>query len=833
MRMTSRAILTLTAVLTQVLLISSVRAQGSDPIGEQGTGDVQLTILNLGVGGMIRAGDWAGIQVQMLDQGSSQREVILRVTIRDADGDDAQFDRVVSANPGLPQSFWIYCWIPFQFDQSSFEIHAFEASESGSTDAGQLGYRAGRLLGVASVYNPIMQEPWIAIGGIVGTRQLGVEQYGITVDNRTWMPLGHELVRIAPGLTNTTLPDRWQGLVQLDFLLWGSSTLREHDPSALSPERARAIRQWVQQGGHLIVMMPPSDDPWYGGNHPLSSILPKIQRPERNDGVDYNTVRQLVTESADIPLPSNGTITTFLPAEDAMVGEAVPVLKTRSGDIIAIRKLHGSGMVTVIGLDLGNGELRRLGLPEAEPFWHRILGMRGDIQRPSDMRDQLLADVRSRSILEFDTNVSGEIAKTGRAIQGVFFGLVVFIVYWVIAGPGGFAMLKLRNKSQHAWVGFVTTIALFTTLAWMGASALRPKRVNITHLTLFEQVHGQPTSRVRSWFSVMLPSYGQSEVALQDPNNTTTLGSDQMGGLLTPWQPSSASASLVSGFPDNTGYRVESRNPESIRVPTRATVKDFRIDWSGESEWAMPKPVVDTTVFKETTLELNGSQVNGIIEHSLPGALKDVMFVIISRQSPIRIEGQGLGRSMISRVTTWAPQIPGEAWEPGEQINMLDYTKPSEATRATSTSDYFISAIGKGSDSLSLQAGRTDVVDQLIAGRFISQFEPPRYGVLSDPVGNKLAHRRQLHGWDLGKWFTQPTLIVLGILEVDANDASPESMPTKVFVDGRPAPASGKTIVSWIYPFEPNPPRYAGVFDPEPEIDAGDEDPENRTQDSP
>lgn len=781
----------------------------------QGTGDVQLSVMNLGVGGMIRSGDWTGIQVQMLDQGSSQREVILRVTIRDSDGDDAQFDRVVSANPGLPQSFWLYCWVPFQFDQASFEIHAFEAQESGGTQDGQLGYRAGRLLGVASVYNPIMRDPWVAIAGMVGTRQLGIDQYSITVDGRTWRPLGHELIRVAPGLTTNSLPDRWQGLLPLDFLVWGSSTLRDHDPSTLTPERARAIRHWIQQGGHLIIMMPPSDDPWFGGTHPLKSVLPDVERPTRKDGVDYESIRTLITESADIPLPKNGTLTTFKPASDAEPGTAVPILETVDGDVVAVRRHLGSGMVTVLGIDLGQGELRRLGLPDPESLWHRLLGMRGDIERPADMSEQLLSDVRSRTVLEFDNEISGEIAKTGRAIQGVFFGLVVFLIYWIIAGPGGFALLKSRKKSQHAWVGFVVMIAVFTSLAWMGASMLRPKKVNITHLTLFEQVYGQSTSRARTWMSVMLPSYGQSEISLRDPDDASVLASGRMGNLITPWQPSTSSASIVTGFPDNTGYRIESRSPESIRVPTRATVKDFRVDWGGVSEWSMPHPVIDSESFIEKPLILDGDHVSGELVHNLPGELTNLTFFIVSQQSPILRSGQQLQGRMISRVTSWSPQIPGGGWGPGEVIEMLDYTKSTEPVRGKQP--YFTSAVRLGVDALSIQGSRGSVMSRLKAARLISQFDPPRYGVTNDPVGNRLARRRQMHGWDLGMWFTQPCLIVMGELETDAEDAGPEGAPIPIFVDGKKVPASGKTLVTWIYPFPANPPKFSGVLNAESE----------------
>lgn len=68
-----------------------------------------------------------------------------------------------------------------------------------------------------------------------------------------------------------------------------------------------------------------------------------------------------------------------------------------------------------------------------------------------------------------------------------------------------------------------------------------------------------------------------------------------------------------------------------------------------------------------------------------------------------------------------------------------------------------------------------------------------------------------LHGWDLGRWFTQPSLIVTGVLEIDQDDASENGMPTPVWIDGRKVPASGTTIVTWVYPFAPAPPEYLDI----------------------
>ena len=85
-------------------------------------GEVQLSIASFGVGGLARDGDWTGIQVQVLDTGSAARDVIIRLTIRDEDGDETQYDRVIATNPGALQSYWLYCWIPFHGSQLDFTL---------------------------------------------------------------------------------------------------------------------------------------------------------------------------------------------------------------------------------------------------------------------------------------------------------------------------------------------------------------------------------------------------------------------------------------------------------------------------------------------------------------------------------------------------------------------------------------------------------------------------------------------------------------------------------------------------------------------------------------
>ncbi len=807
-----RAVSVVVLVLAAVFGSTPVLAQGANGSGAE----VELNVASFGIGGLAREGDWVGVLVTMQDLGSSSRDVVLRIEIPDVDGDVTQFDRVVTANPGVLQSFWIYCQLPFQSTGDEYVLKAFEAIDSGGADGpGEIGFRAGQLLASEPVLTPQVESARVGLMGIVGSNQIGLDQYGVRVQGQPWMPLGHELQRTSAGLTIDNIPDRWHGLKSLSTLVWSTATTASYDPSRLTPEKARAIREWVERGGHLVIVLQSSGDPWYQGTHPLRPILPAVRVPDRREGVSLEPYRNLLTESAAGQLPDNAVVYSFEALDDAQPYEAMPILKGPNGEVVVTRRLLGSGMVSVIGLPLNHGRLRQMGLPEPEPLWHRILGLRGDVISPEQITNSK-DNLSSRNPQLFDDGVSGAISKTGTAVQGVLFGIIVFVVYWLFAGPVGYALLKQRKKPQHAWVAFVACIAGFTAIAWLGATTLRPKRVTISHFSLLQQVHGQDTQRSRSWMSVMLPDYGNSTISSVEPDSgASSFGAQESTNLLMPWSAPESQGTLTSGFPDNSGYRVQSRAPAAVRIPTRATVKTLTSEYSGPEQWRMPFVVGEPGALEEPRLTLDGQVITGKVAHGLPGTLSDVRLFVVSRTSPIRRVGQNLDRGMIAQVSVLAPNFGQEGWGPDRSIDLEQLTRLDADNRRTREDRYFEQAVALGVDTTGLGGAQGSLTDRIVAGMFLSQFEPPRFGATQgDPVGERLAMRRMLHGWDLGRWFTQPCLIMTGVLEIDQADASEDGMPAPIWVNGRRVPASGTTIVTWVYPLEPEPPLY-------PDRDAG------------
>src|SRR4051812_45690523 len=77
---------------------------------------VKVDVESLGVGGMARAGDWCGIRLKIMDTGTKNRDLLIRVAGLDYDGDTPLVQRAIAGNPNVWQSVWLYLRLPYSFN---------------------------------------------------------------------------------------------------------------------------------------------------------------------------------------------------------------------------------------------------------------------------------------------------------------------------------------------------------------------------------------------------------------------------------------------------------------------------------------------------------------------------------------------------------------------------------------------------------------------------------------------------------------------------------------------------------------------------------------------
>lgn len=789
-------------------------------------GEIRLGVEAFGVGNRARAGDWAALRVKLFDSAVKQRDIVLSISGPDADGDSIAYQRAITSNPNVWQAVWLYARLPFALSPAGpWTLSAYEALED---PAAVGGFRAGRLLGrtklAANAAGSIV-EPFVGMFAVMGNARLGLDPYSKSQSPRElWSPGRHEITEIVSGLTPADLPDRWMGLAAFECLVWGSGEISE-----LRGERARALREWVERGGHLIIILPSVGQTWSNPqSNELHDIMPVVTITRR-EGVDMEPLRHMLTRATDVALPKDAVLQTFAPLPDAAPAEAMRLMDTPAGECVVVRRLVGVGAVTLVGLDLSRSQFSQGASLQTDVFWHRLLGRRGLLTTASAKN----AANFMRSPVDIDQDIAATIAKSGRSGEGLLLGFVLFAAYWLLAGPLGFAILKSRGHTRHAWLVFLLVGLGFTAIAWTGATALRPNRIEGTHLTLLDHVFGQNVQRTRSWMGVLIPKYGNGLISVGEDDaqaGATGPAGRRSWNLVAPWESlSSAEAGSIT-FPDTRPYAVDARAPDRILVPARATVKEIQADWAGPPRWDMPHPVATDTGPSTLRIVPGGQgkpdKIVGALVHNLPGSLREVTIIVVTGQTAF-----STGGAEFTPRGFWL-QVQS-AWRAGDTLDLEVLQAGAAADPASSAAnlDLYLNLRSGLSEKLlatslisNTTASGAKLLERLRGISLYSAIAPAEAlnATLGSTVG--VARRSATHAWDLSRWFSQPCVIVLGYLD-DAKSASADprvssASPTPVFVDGKPVATRGLTFVRWVYPLATNPPRFlAKEPDPKPQPD--------------
>lgn len=771
-------------------LMSGGAAFGQLPEPAQGTREVTVSLDQFGLGDVVRPGDWAGVQLSLTNNTDRPRAVLVRFLTIDGDGDQPTVQRLVTLTPGLATQTWLYLRLPPSMQQA-YTVIVNEASVREDGEAS-----VGRQLGWAPVQPRIVRPAEHAMIAIVGESALGLDQYADTMRNEEFSITANEATTVVTGLQSSpsVFPDDWKGWAPFEAVVWSRGDVTQIGGDAQS----QALREWIVRGGHLVIVLPPVGDTWYSAQNPLADLLPRA-RVRRVEGASLEPYRWLLTRpepgTPQEELPPNGVIHRFDVEEGTDPSEATELFRGPHG-VVALRRILGDGMVTVIGLDLSSRPMIARRILRADAFWHRVLGKRFDVLS-QDERERHSPNVsmlrNAMEVMRPDRTIARDIAKASETSLGLLIAVVVFIAYWLTAGPVGFAVLKRFGIERHAWLVFFGVSVVFTGVAWVGASMLRQRETSVEHVTFLNHVYGQPTQRTRTWASVFLPEYGEQRITVGVPDSVA-----RWSNAITPWTDPMSSSFIA--FPDARPYAVNVRGYDGLLVPARSTIKQLQFDWVGAPRWSMPVPVSEDA---RPRLTREGGLVGGL-SHGLPGPLRNVKVILVERQlteaETIVLRSRRDRAPLQARAWSWS--LPNE-WPPESLLDLSQFEVGPNAS-AQSAAEY-IKTLARITSAFGITTGRPgpDSRDYERLALY-SVLEQPEYWELPSTQGVRAAVVRRLaHGLDLGKWFTQPSLIIYGEIE------SAES-PTPIQVDGRPVRSTGLTVVRWVYPLGSRPIRFDG-----------------------
>ncbi|HEX7008440.1 MAG TPA: hypothetical protein VF184_00565 [Phycisphaeraceae bacterium] len=715
----------------------------------------------IGLGGLVRPGAWTPIRLTLEHPGTQPRQVVCRWLLGDADGDRVMAQRAAVLNPHRSQHVWLYAVPPAnQRPPLRWSIQVLDA-------------QTRQLLAQEEVEPPAILAPSDAAIGVMGSSSLGLEPYREPYTQ-------HEAVQPILELSLSSLPDRWYGLAMLDAIIWTRQGGGPDDPALTLPMQ-QALRQWVSRGGHLVLVLPTIGQTW--SSSPLADLLPvKPDQMRRVEGPLPVWVGEPQSEAM-------GAIqmTVFDPAPQQK--NLTVLARDREGNAVIVAGRYGFGQVTLMGVDLTDPRLLRQGLPNGvDRVWNTVFHWQAPVYNKPYIEDEIrqnrMAALTARNRVGLDQFIASVIAMRNTVTPALLTAIVVFGLYWLLAGPVGFAFLKHRGALRHSWMIFLATVLMFACISWGGAYLMRPREASIAHLSVIDANARLGEAHVRSWLSLFVPGFGATEVALepqspQAPNTLASLGFEAAGD--------------VAAFLDPQAYTVDAAEPDRLRLPIRATAKQLQADFLGplpileqdgqETAWVMPQGDIHLEQFWPV----------GELSHGLPGDLRDVLVVYCPG------EGQS---PWVWRHGTWPAKTILKLGPPKSAYRLVQRPASFNQPRQWEAEGYLGQLIGQkaGQRHLDLAPSQIPLADNEIIQfiemlSFHAALPPPDFrqvGFGQFPVVYRRTAARRL---DLTPLTAGRRLILIGYL-----DHSPTPLP--ITVDGQRVPSNGWTVVRWVYDLE-------------------------------
>jgi len=779
--------------LVAVLLVTLALARAA--VAQENTGvSLRIEPEHVGLGGVVRPGSWTPMLLTVESHAATALKVRCEWVFNDPDRDEVHAQRVVTLSPQKEQQVWLYATPPLNYVATTrWTVKVIDATSE-------------TLLASQTVTPVTTISPRERAVGVATSLDLGLSAYA-----EPWTQ--HESCRFLRGLTPNMLPDRWYGLSMMQAYIWTPDALEGADPSSskITPETRQAMFEWIRRGGHLVIVLPAVGDLW--SSSPFRELL---------GGVQMETVTNY-----DIPVGSflGSPSLTRTPVEVKVLqpDEASDVIfrsERTKGDVLGVARQFGLGRVTILGVDISDRRLTRMDLPNSmktreslvgESLWTTIFGWRGPVYTSNNIEGmrrmgELIAP-ESREYREIDTEIiRSQIAMRSTVSGAMLLAILLFLLYWFLAGPGSYAYLKHAGRVRHAWLAFAVVVLVFTAIAWGGALMLRQKRDKVAHFSMIDGDARSGLVHAHSWLSLFSPEQGRVEIAIDEANtddNRKTLSA-----------PGVSAAQDDSGFLDPQRYSFDSGAPNRASVPFRSTAKQFEVDFlmRGNSsdpaaeKWTMPQGV----------LRMKNGQPRGTLSHRLPGTLRDVCVIYNAHDGEEPLVWMWLAEWPAGKAVEFAPAAikkrlaaapPTDTADPGGFLGELMTTKTGANLGTLDTAAVSISH--------DLQVKLVQVLS-LYSTMPAPKSRKEKEAFLT--VNNVIAYWRTIgRPLDITALASLKTVIIIGFL-----DNSP--LPVPLTVDGQTPEASGFTVVRWITRVEddPTPATMPAATQPPVELITGD-----------
>jgi hypothetical protein len=313
------------------------------------------------------------------------------------------------------------------------------------------------------------------------------------------------------------LPDLWFGYDGVDLAVLTSGDDHFLKELECSPARVRALAEWVQYGGRLLVSVSRRNQERV--HKLLSGPAWRPDLPPIVPASDHATLTSLpsVQNWARIPtkpFPVSSRRPLVIPKLNPGKSAEVLFREEETGDPILLRLPYGRGSISFLALSVDQGAFTKWeGRVE---FWKALLNA---------LAPRVQSGIRTNPnapILD-ETGGSDAASELQRELDrfdlpAISFGWVAFFIllYILLAGPLDYLILKKVFKHlEWTWITFPALIVLVSVAAYFTADALKGSDLKINKVDLVDiDQRSDPDSAGRTpsaqvygttWFTILSP----------------------------------------------------------------------------------------------------------------------------------------------------------------------------------------------------------------------------------------------------------------------------------------------------------------------------------------
>jgi hypothetical protein len=456
------------------------------------------------------------------------------------------------------------------------------------------------------------------------------------------------------------LPENVIGYDAIDAIVWFNA-----DPAELragGDERFRAVQEYVRRGGRLVIcqhsdwqrtlefgeLLPVTIDAMRDKNElePLRSLAQiKNRTVERAaDEIDpWQRIRgpfKIAHAQANV-----GTLVDEWVFWDAAKKDFSPYIA---------RKPYGMGSVTWVAQDLGDPYITsrtKTGWPEV---WDRVFDWKNDPYAvPPKGDDRAVQFYGPGSGVDIGFSLTRGMDLDSKTAWLVTLAIVFFIAYWLLAGPGVFAYLVGKRKTELSWFMFGASAVAATLVTLLIVQLVLRGPPIMKHFSVIKVAPNQPAV-VTSRIGLYIPRDGYERIELKDAtaNNVSTISA-------FPWNPTFGLKAPDMQGPEYVVPVVEAATSDlpHVRVPYSSTLKKFQATWVGKVEGAVEG---SARLVEEGTIE-------GTLTNGTGVRLKNIYLAF---KSPLGTEW-----------SDWVLYIP--SWDAGVTIDLnTAFNKPDDPAKA-------------------------------------------------------------------------------------------------------------------------------------------------------